>query len=250
MPDSSMETPPATGERRRRITMALLAVLSIGFGIVVGFTGQALRPVETLSVIPLANQAKSPDAKPLPEVFWLKKGTAKTIGNFRAKERAILGGAPAELNDREIASWVSDAFTATEEPTEDLDARIGAPFVRIGGQLPGTETDPVLTVTTPFKLKILGLPVTEIPLQFVARPQIDGRETVWTIRDMRAGHARIPDLLAERTAVRALNEILARAQNERGVKLLEKLAAYQRVSIRDQKVILEAPVRALAAATR
>lgn len=236
-------SPDNESSGRHLIAKILIALLCAGIGAAVGFTGQALVPVKVIGALPTPDAENGAVIETLPKVFWLKKSTSKTIGNFRARERAIMQGNSVEINDREVAGWINDAYMAQPEPTEELDAKIGTPFVRIGGQLAGTEADPILTVTTPFKVKIGGIPVMEIPLQFVARPEFDGQETSWTISDMRAGHAKIPDIFADNVAASAVREIIARAGSERINLVAKKLASYRRVAVRDHKLVFDLPLR-------
>lgn len=221
-----------------------IAIISAILGGALGFISQALLPVKTFAILPKP-PATGQKQEPMPKVYWLKQGTAKNIGNFRAKEKAIKEGLPTELNDREIGQWLNLIVAGKEEPKEDIDAKIGIPFVRIGGQTKETATEPVLTVTMPFKLKIFTLPVSEVPLQFTARPVYNGQETVWDISDMRTGHARVPTGLMSETASRAVTEILASDAKGRGTEMLAKLSAYRRIVIKDNKVYLEAPVKVI-----
>lgn len=227
---------------RQWLGIILAACVSVALGTGLGFASQALMPVKTFPILPKP-AANGKTQEELPKVYWLKQGTAKTIGNFRAKEKAIRDGLATDLNDREISQWLNLVFSGKTDPKEDIDAKIGVPFVRIGGRTKETEKDPVLTVTMPFKLKLMSLPVSEVPLQFTAKPVYDGGVTTWEISDMRTGHARVPSALAGETAARAVAEIMASDDKGRGKEMLEKLSAYRRVVIRDNKVFLEAPVK-------
>ncbi len=220
-----------------------LAILSILLGGALGFISQALLPVKTLVSLP-APDPKKPDAEvSLPKVYWLKQSTSKSVGNALEKEKAIKAGVATSLNDREINQWLSRTFTGAEVK-EDIDAKLGTPFVRIGGQRPGTEKDEVLTVTMPFKLKVMSLPVSEVPLQFVARPGYDGGETSWVFEDVYVGHARVPRGLITSTVMGGISELL---RNQESAKTFwEKLTAYRRIVIRDNKLLLEAPAKVLA----
>jgi hypothetical protein len=227
----------------------VIAIVSVVLGAGLGFVSQALLPVKTFPVLPKP-AAKGQKQEPLPKVYWLKQGTAKTIGNFRAKEKAIKEGLQTDLNDREIGQWLNLVFSGKEDPKEDIDAKIGTPFVRIGGQTKESATEPVLTVTMPFKLKIFTLPVSEVPLQFTAKPVYNGQETSWEITEMRTGHARVPTGLVSETASRAVTEILSSDEKGRGKEMLEKLSAYRRIVIKDNKVFLEAPVKVVGDAAK
>lgn len=223
-----------------------IAIISAVLGAGLGFISQALLPVKTFPVLPKA-PAKGQKQEPLPKVYWLRQGTAKSIGNFRAKEKAIKESLPTDLNDREINQWLNLVIAGKEDPKEDLDAKLGTPFVRIGGQSPENPNDlndPVLTVTMPFKHKVWNI-LGEMPLQFTAKPVYDGSVTTWEITNMRAGHARVPLGFVNETAARAITEIMGSDEKGRGKEMLEKLSAYRRIVIRDNKVFLEAPVKAM-----
>ncbi len=243
---SDFETKLAT---RQWLGIITIAIISAVLGAVLGFVSQALLPVKTLLILPKP-AAKDRKEEPLPKVYWLKQGTAKTIGNFRAKEKAIKEGLATDLNDREIGQWLNLVVAGKEEPKEDLDAKIGIPFVRIGGRTPGSEKDPVLTVTMPFKLKVWTLPVSEVPLQFTAKPVYDGGDTTWEISDMYTGHARVPTGFVGETAARALSEIMGSDEKGRGKEMLEKLSAYRRIVIKENKIFLEAPVKVAGASPK
>jgi tol-pal system-associated acyl-CoA thioesterase len=102
--------------------------------------------------------------------------------------------------------------------------------------------DDVLTVTMPFKLKIVSLPVSEVPLQFVARPAFDGGETSWSFEDVHVGHARVPRGLITTTVMEGIKAVVD-SQKETAEPMWEKLGAYRRIIIRDNKLLLESPVK-------
>lgn len=217
------------------------ATLSALLGASLGFVSQALLPVKTFAALPAPDPKKPDEEVQLPKVYWLKQYTSKTLGRAMDKEKAVKAGAPTELNDREINSWLSRTFTG-QEPTDDIDAKLGTPFIRIGGQRPGEEKDDVLTVTMPFKLKIVSLPVSEVPLQFVARPAFDGGETSWSFEDVHVGHARVPRGLITTTVMEGIKAVVD-SQKETAEPMWEKLGAYRRIIIRDNKLLLESPVK-------
>src|SRR6476620_11364922 len=95
----------------------VIAILSAVLGAGLGFVSQALLPVKTYPVLPKP-AAKGVKQEPMPKVYWLKQGTAKNIGNFRAKERAIKEGLPTDLNDREIGQWLNLVIAGKEDPKE------------------------------------------------------------------------------------------------------------------------------------
>lgn len=215
------------------------AVLSVLLGCALGFVSQALLPVKTFATLPPIDP-KKPDVDPLPKVYWLKQGTGKGVGKPMEKEKAVKAGVATWMTDKEINSWLSRTFTG-EEPKEDIDAKLGTPFVRIGGQGRGEEREDVLTVTMPFKLKIATLPVSEVPLQFVARPVYDGGETSWSFEEVRVGHAKVPRGFVTGTVTNAINEVVK--SQEETKSLWAKLGAYRRIMIRDNKLLLESPVK-------
>lgn len=221
------------------IICGLLAVV-IGSGL--GFVNQALLPVKTMTALPKPDP-KKPGADKLPSIFWLKQATSKEIGSYTTRDKEIRAGQPTSLNDKEINQWMKRVFGKDEAEVlkEDMDAKLGIPFVRIGGQLPGTEKDPVLTVTMPFTFKLFTLPVSDVYLQFTARPVYDGGQTRWTFSNAHMGHARIPDSMADETVTRAIAEIAETRQGTKDMKHL--LTAYQRIVIQDNKLVLQAPVK-------
>lgn len=219
----------------------LCALLAAVIGTSLGFASQALLPVKAYAILPKANP-KKPEANKLPKIFWLKQTSSKEIGQATAREKEIRAGLVASLNDKEINQWMSRVFGKdATQPTEDFDAKLGIPFVRIGGQLPGTEKENILTVTMPFKLKVGSLPVSEVPLQFTARPIFDGTKTTWDIYDAHMGHARIPESMADETVMKAIDEVAGTQQGAKEIKHL--LTAYQRVLILDGKLVLQAPMK-------
>lgn len=216
----------------------LLAVLSVILGGLLGVASQALLPVKVFTGnLPLETDRKKVE---LPKVYWLKAYSTRTIGNMRQREKEILEAQPSVLTDREIGSWMNRTFVG-EEVKEDIDAKLGTPFVRIGGQGRDDGKEPVLTVTMPFTLKVASLPVSEVPLQFVATPTYDGGKTEWSVSNVRIGHARVPEGSASRLVQEAVIAIMESKPESK--KVWEQLAKYRRVTIRDNKLYLESPAK-------
>lgn len=215
-----------------------LAIVSIILGIGLGVASQALLPVTTYSGSLPADTAKG--KVELPKVYWLKAYSTRTIGNMRQREKEILAGMPSLLTDREIGSWMMRMFVG-DELKEDLDAKLGTPFIRIGGQGRDDAKEPLLTVTMPFKLKVGPLPTADVPLQFVAKPVFDGGETTWDISNVRLGHAKVPAWMSSRIITQAIAAVADTKPECK--KMWEQLGKYNRVIIRDNKIALEAPVK-------
>lgn len=219
-------------------TIIFLAVLSVILGVGLGVASQALLPVKTYrGSLPSESALKK---NPLPKVYWLKAYSTRTSGMPRQRVKEIMDGLPTELTDREIGSWLGNTFVG-EEVKEDVDAKLGTPFVRIGGQGLEDAKEPVLTVTMPFNLKVASLPVSEVPLQFVATPSSSVGETEWTISNVRLGHARVPDGMSQRIVTEAVLAVVD--SNPEAKKVWAQLAKYRRISIRDGKLILAAPTK-------
>lgn len=213
------------------------AAISVFLGVFLGVASQALLPVKTFtgSLPPL--NAKKND---LPKVYWLKAFVSRDAGNYRQKEKQILAGQAARMSDREINSWMNRTF-AGDELKEDLDARLGTPFVRAGGQGRDNAKDPVLNVTMPFNLKIGPLPSAEVPLRFVATPTYDGGNTDWIISDVTLGHARVPPGMTRNVVIKAIEGFVESKPDAK--KLWEALGKYRRVTIRDGQVSLDSSIR-------
>jgi len=219
--------------RRRRLGIVASAIACVAVGALAGFLAKAAEPVKEFAMLP---PQTGKEANPLPRVFWLRRHSAPGIGAPREKEAAVKDGRPVALTDREIGVWLNRTFATDDVPKEDLDAVAGVAFVRVGGQLPGTENDPVLTVTMPFKTKFFSLPVADVNLQFVARPLRAGGDTLWAFENVRLGHARIPDFMAADLVPDVVRRYLK--TSEAGEKMTRSLAAYRQVAIRDGKLFL------------
>lgn len=215
-----------------------LALVSIILGVGLGVASQALLPVKTFTGSLPLESAKKP--VPLPKVYWLKAYTTRTIGNVRLREKEILDGQATTLTDREIGNWMGRVY-AGQEVTEDIDAKLGTPFIRIGGQGRDDAKEPVLTVTMPFKLKVATLPVSEVPLQFTARPSYNGGETTWEISNVHIGHANVPASMEQRVIEQAIAAVVEAKPEAK--KMWEQLGKYRRVTIRDNKLLLESPAK-------
>lgn len=216
-----------------------LAVVSVIIGVALGVASQALLPVKTFTGgLPPESPKKKVD---LPKVYWLKAYSSRAIGNMRLREKEILEAKPCALTDREIGSWLGRVYGGGEDVKEDIDAKLGTPFIRIGGQGRDDAREPLLVVTMPFKLKLASLPVSEVPLQFIATPSYDGGRTEWSISQVRLGHARVPDGMASGLIEEALTAVIESKPDAK--KMWEQLAKYHRVSIRDNKLLLESPAK-------
>lgn len=223
------------------IGIIICGILAIVIGSGLGFVNQALLPVKTLTSLPKADP-KKPGADKLPSIFWLKQMTSKEVGSYTTRDKEIRAGQPTSLNDKEINQWLKRIFGNEDaELKDDVDAKLGIPFVRIGGQLPGHEKDSELTVTMPFTFKIFSLPVSDVHLQFTARPVYDGGQTRWTFSNAHMGHARIPDSMTDETVLRAIAEVAETRQGSKDMRHL--LTAYQRIVIQDNRLVLQAPIK-------
>lgn len=219
-------------------SIVFLAVISVILGAGLGVASQALLPVKTYrGGLPSESALKK---SPLPKVYWLKAYSTRVSGQPRQRVKEILEGQPTELTDREIGWWLGSTFVG-EDVKEDVDAKLGTPFVRIGGQGLDDAKEPVLTVTMPFKLKVASLPVSEVPLQFVATPSSSVGETEWTISNVRLGHARVPGGMASRIVTESVLAVVE--SNAEAKKVWAQLAKYRRISIRDNKLVLAAPTK-------
>lgn len=215
------------------------AILSVILGGLLGFISQALLPVQQFAALPAESAKKKVE---LPKVYWLKATTARTATQARVREREILAGTPTAVTDAEINAWTRRVFGGDETITDDINAKLGVPFVRVGGQGRTDAKEPVLVVTMPINTKLLpGLPQTEVPFQFVATPSYDGGETVWEISKVRVGHAKVPDFYATEFVAQTLAGIVATKPDAE--KMWKQLAKYRRVLVKDGKVELAAPVR-------
>lgn len=231
-----MSTPSHTAQWFTIITLALISVV---LGVALGVASQALLPVKTFTGgLPPESPKKKVD---LPKVYWLKAYSSRAIGNMRLREKDIQEAKPCQLTDREIGSWLGRVYGGGEDVKEDLDAKLGTPFVRIGGQGRDDAQEPLLIVTMPFKLKVASLPVSEVPLQFAATPSYDGGLTEWSISNVRLGHARVPYGMASTLVREALSAVIESKPEAK--KMWEQLAKYRRVSIRDNKLLLESPAK-------